>query len=203
MVGGGPATWARWTDGGFYNGPGPRCQDQACDWRRRHADSRSARPQPRRKPSQSEYGWIDGETPHWLGGTRPPPRCYPGRVFGSWLVPPPRPMLWAAVVHARERLLDPCAYSPLSCFLGCDAVRCGVIGMRAGRWASLVGSWLFSAVEPCLKQSRSCGLVTRMATSIFRGLVARSLCRGGLAGASGRACLATSVSIRRSGSTGP
>lgn len=68
-------------DGGFYNGPGPRM----FEIRAAIGDGGTPiedvqEPQQCAEPSQSEDGWTDSETPHWLGGTRPPPRCYPGRV---------------------------------------------------------------------------------------------------------------------------
>lgn len=98
----------------------------------------------------------------------------------SWLVPPVRPMLWAAVVHAgtlvrslRRLALCLCLgvrYSAAQCgavrcgAMRCYAMLCGVIGMRAGR--CLAGQVLvFSGVAQCLKQSLSRGLVVRMATS--------------------------------------
>ena len=103
----------------------------------------------------------------------------------SWLVPPSRPMLWAAVVHAGTLVSIP---APLGLCL--DAMRCyagvyGVIGMRAGRCLLLAGQVLvFSDVAQCLKQSRSCGLMARMATS-WGSLVVVAASRVRLVGLSG------------------
>lgn len=98
----------------------------------------------------------------------------------SWLVPPSRPMLWAAVVHAETLVSIP---APLDLCL--DAMRCsagvyGVIGMRTGRCLLAGQVLVFSGVAQCLKQSRSRGLMARMATSWVVG------CRGSLAGSSRR-----------------
>lgn len=128
-----------------------------------------------------------GETPHWLGGTRPPPRCYPGRVLDSWLVPPPRPNALGCSSPRGNTCWTPartalCLFCAVRCravqwdAIRCGAMRCGVIGNRVGRFALLDGSWLSSGVEACLKQSGSCGLVTRMAAYLSRGpSLARSL----------------------------
>lgn len=135
---------------GSTTGPGPRCQDQGCDWRRRHADSGSARP-PNQGASQASprMGWVEMAKPltGWVALVHLP-RCYPGRVFDSWLVPPPRPNALACSSPRGHTLLDPCAHSPLSVLCGaiqsgamrCDAMRCAA--MRRDRNAG----WTFWAV---------------------------------------------------------
>lgn len=102
----------------------------------------------------------------------------------SWLVPPSRPMLWAAVVHAGTLVSIP---APLDLCL--DAMRCsagvyGVIGMRTGRCLLAGQVLVFSGVAQCLKQSRSCGLMARMATS-WGSLVVVAASRFRLVGLSG------------------
>jgi hypothetical protein len=177
VVGGSAATWVRCTVGSTTDQAPSRCQDQGYDWQRRHAESGGAGRQRGANQASPRMGW---NTVRW----RDP-------LTG-----------WAALVHLQAAIAGRDS-TLVGWFFRC-APNAGCLsfyrrailrGALAGRICALLD------VEPCLKQSGSCGLLTRMATSLFWGLVARSWSWRSHKSVSS-ACLASSVSICRPGCTG-
>lgn len=149
----------------------PDVRDQGCDWRWWHADRGRARPQ--RGASQASLRMagqiakpltgcvalvhlqdaIPAVSRLLAGSSAAPNALGCSSPRGSTCsIPAPVALclfLWIAIQCSAVR---------------CDAMLCGVIGMRAGR--CLAGQVLvFSGVAQCLKQSGSRSLLARMATS--------------------------------------
>lgn len=148
-----PCYLARWTVGSTTD-QAPGVRDQGCNWRRRHADSGCARPQ--RGASQAlPNGCTDSETPHWLGGTRPPPKdaiLAVSRILAGSSVAPDA---LGCSSPRGNTCFDPCAVGPLS---GCDAVLCW--GIRRDRNAdrALPPCWSSFGVLRCCAVSQTVSL---------------------------------------------
>lgn len=159
----------------------PDVRDQGCNWRRRHADSRTRKTLAMRKPSPSEEGCTDSETPHWLGGTRPPPKDAVPAVSRLLAGSPVAPDALGCSSPRGNTCFDPCAVGPLS---GCDAVLCW--GIRRDRNADRAWPpcWSSFGVLRCCAVSQTVSLLRLDGSDgNVLGLVG---CRGGLAGSSSR-----------------